>query len=136
MDSKASVILRISAGLMLSVAIIHAAQHFFIPGYDEFASMTEEQLDILLLFNASIALLALLFSCLVFKASYFDRDSSAAVYLTTRLLLGFWLGRLILEVLIPTETPLFIVSDATLFVYAICLLSITILLPALRIRPE
>ena len=135
---------RIARGFMAASGIIEifiAVVHFFWPfalvGYGEFAGLSDDYRDILLLSSLAIGVCLCVFGLL---SIYFSRrlaegERSAWVFGISQGVL--WLVRATLEVVYPVEVPLFFIARPSVIVLPMSvLIGLMYLVPLLLIRPE
>lgn len=123
---KASLLL--VGALCLLAAVIHGAWLWYLPGYAELDSLDKRQLNTMLLFDAAITLFLFATGVATLFAARAQDLSLRSIRGFTLVLVGFWIGRFLLQLVMPLEIPLVFIHRPGVFVTAFIGAPVVILL--------
>ena len=113
------------------VTIVHGAWHWYLPGYPATRGIAPALLQTLLLMNAAITLFLLIMGLAALAAARSASLTEQQRRAVTLLLLAFWLGRLVLEFVMPVGLPLLFIDKPQLLAKILIALPVVLLSLAL-----
>lgn len=108
--------LRVHAYFAVLGALIHTTWHWFFPGYEVMKGLTDLQWDMINIFNWSTALFFLFLATLSFVILSFNNLDLSNLRKLMPCLVLFYLGRLIIEFILPAPIPLIVLKDTNIII--------------------
>jgi hypothetical protein len=106
LEKKYKFYLKIYFLLVCFGLFLHTIWHFTIPRFPEMQGVTEIQLNFIKLLNLGIVLTFSFFAVITYKIIYSDLFNLTQIRFINFLMIGFWAGRFILELIFPVKVPL------------------------------
>jgi len=121
----------------LLIAVLHFLMPFQLLRAEEIAKLPDDYRSFLFLVTVAIGLLLAVFGvlCIYFSKKLLLGDATAWVFGLSQGIL--WLGRTVLELILPVRIPLFFLPNPTILILpATILLAMLFLVPLLAFRAE
>ena len=127
--------MKVHASLVLIASVSHAVWNRFLPTYMEMKGLTEIQWNVLFMFNWAVALFLLLLSIFSFWISTARSFALPQLRIFSALIIGFWICRLVLELIFPVQIPFVVISNPShLLKIFICVGVVILAVPEMQLR--
>lgn len=129
MDTEKSFRLSLSivGAMIFVVSLCHGIWHWFFSQYAEMEGLTQIQWNIINLFNWAITFFLLFMSILTFMIASKKSIPLNHLRMFSALMIGFWICRLVLELIFPVQIPFVIIPNPSLLLKILIVIGITIL---------